>query len=536
MCKSCIGDNSNIRPNIMSNIISNFPAPPPASHLSTLKYYHKIDEKRNEFIKNSCEVIFDEGVDSLLKNTILEGKSFMIGNNTLHNLTLQTKIKFNKQDIPKRTEEETEKMIYFYDNIYCDNSICEKEEDEKIFFNYPEKSFFEGAYWNFQAVINKKMIEPHKGFGQVDNQIFKWDSVIDNKLYKIDNQSFCDCDCCGTKTPLRCLRYWGSRGRSLMDNQLLDKECPDLVCLNCVLKYGVDYLTNHFQKPLHNGRKDCSFKCSNENCDCLCSVYDEHLRELFNFGTDKTEDLIEIDKEDIECYDLYCKTCLNVFENHLENEELECCEECGKRTLKENEDLKLAPNDCFYCDKCYSDRYFYCNNCNRDCEMESEFFTEDTNERMCSECIIDECSYCDYCECYYETTPTYCEENGERICRDCLLERPEIVLEEEYREDDPRQPPINRCEYCREEINMVCLNPVCIRKRKEKVKTIIEVSLNNEMSKFKRIKVDNCECPICYDNLCDTQRRCGHNFCYNCIKLSSIRSFACPMCRNTDYF
>jgi len=42
------------------------------------------------------------------------------------------------------------------------------------------------------------------------------------------------------------------------------------------------------------------------------------------------------------------------------------------------------------------------------------------------------------------------------------------------------------------------------------------------------------ECPVCYDNLTDTNvsiTKCGHKFCTSCLLKSANRNGECPLCR-----
>ena len=59
---------------------------------------------------------------------------------------------------------------------------------------------------------------------------------------------------------------------------------------------------------------------------------------------------------------------------------------------------------------------------------------------------------------------------------------------------------------------------------------------NEETNKmFEKINSKtSCECPICYEQLGETNvciTKCGHKFCIGCLFKHSERSNDCPMCR-----
>jgi hypothetical protein len=56
-----------------------------------------------------------------------------------------------------------------------------------------------------------------------------------------------------------------------------------------------------------------------------------------------------------------------------------------------------------------------------------------------------------------------------------------------------------------------------------------EITVKNDVT----IKIEEQECPICYEKCCNSQLECKHNFCGDCI-LHHAHYFntGCPFCRN----
>lgn len=128
--------------------------------------------------------------------------------------------------------------------------------------------------------------------------------------------------------------------------------------------------------------------------------------------------------------DLWCLSCGDDDVND-ETGQCICCEETGVKCYCcgdsiDEDDCRYDPNGNPICYYCYDDRYFYCEHCGEDCDIDDR--EEVAGGRygttyMCSHCANNNSDifYCEECEKYYFTARIagYESINGNMICEGC---------------------------------------------------------------------------------------------------------------------
>jgi hypothetical protein len=82
----------------------------------------------------------------------------------------------------------------------------------------------------------------------------------------------------------------------------------------------------------------------------------------------------------------------------------------------------------------------------------------------------------------------------------------------------------NNLYYATPIIQIIHIHKNLINKR-----SIQYINIDDDVEKKQTINAE--ECPICFENVCDSESNCTHTFCKECIVQWSSKTNKCPMCR-----
>lgn len=142
----------------------------------------------------------------------------------------------------------------------------------------------------------------------------------------------------------------------------------------------------------------------NGNILCEQCFYDNYYYCLNCGEVVSNDDAISMDGE------VYCDRCADRLNIH-------CCEKCGEY----HKDCYYVDGEGWYCEDCFSDNFFYCEQCETDKRNnENNYVNVDGQEiNICDDCL-NELNHCEHCDNYFTSELT--EVDGEYYCPDCLAE------------------------------------------------------------------------------------------------------------------
>ena len=163
---------------------------------------------------------------------------------------------------------------------------------------------------------------------------------------------------------------------------------------------------------IYLNRSPMVLECTEGNFDAVCQEY--------MFKCTECGKKYEYSANHTWSEDAYYNACSQHCIDNLTEDEDRCeCVECGYRMHIDNS--FRAPGGDYLCESCYSERYFYCECCNEDCDTDEAVEVVNGRHMMtvCSECANNRYTACSECERYHENNEMTEANSGELYCPRC---------------------------------------------------------------------------------------------------------------------
>jgi len=163
---------------------------------------------------------------------------------------------------------------------------------------------------------------------------------------------------------------------------------------------------------IYLNRSPMVLTCTEGNFDSVCQ---EYLFKCTECGKK-----YEYNKNRTWSEDAYYNACSEHCIDCLTEDEDRCeCQECGYRMHIDN---AFGHDGDYYCESCYSERFFYCECCSEDCDLDDaiEVHNGRHTTTVCSDCAEKHYTQCSECKRYCTTANATGAVSGEMYCSGCV--------------------------------------------------------------------------------------------------------------------